>query len=137
VLSSVNPTESKEPDVVNMDDEEEQAAALEKATATYTEHARQFRDFERVRFQPRISSPLSDTEPVSPLIKALADERIVSTLIRYLSRYREFNDAKKLKRLVSLMHRIVVSVGADAFFYKVRPSVLGVRCIVVLTSTFI
>jgi len=31
-----------------MDNEEEQAAALEKATATYTEHARQFRDFEKV-----------------------------------------------------------------------------------------
>lgn len=37
-----------------MDNEEEQAAALEKATATYTEHARQFRDFERVS----LASPL-------------------------------------------------------------------------------
>jgi hypothetical protein len=33
---------------VNMDDEGEQALALERATATYTEHARRFRDFERV-----------------------------------------------------------------------------------------
>jgi hypothetical protein len=46
-----------------MDDEEEQAAALEKATATYTEHARQFRDFERVRLQLHTPSPLIDTDP--------------------------------------------------------------------------
>jgi replication fork protection complex subunit Tof1/Swi1 len=120
-----------------MDDEEEQAAALEKATATYTEHARQFRDFERVRLQLHTPSPLIDTDPVSPSIKALADERIVSTLIRYLGRYREFNDAKKLKRLVSLMHRIVVSVGADAFFYKVRTSALSVRRLAVVTSILV
>lgn len=51
--------------------------------------------------------------------QALADERIVSTLLRYLSRYREFPDENKLKRLVSLMHRIAVGVEAEAFFFKV------------------
>lgn len=51
--------------------------------------------------------------------QALADERIVSTLIRYLGRYRELTDSNKMKPLVSLMHRIVVSVGAEAFFFKV------------------
>lgn len=78
-------------------DEDEQAAALEKEKDTYLEQSKQFQYYER----------------------RLADDRIVSTLIRYLGRYREMHDVHRLKRLVSLIHRIVVSCQSETVFFKV------------------
>jgi hypothetical protein len=49
----------------------------------------------------------------------LADEGVCKTLVRYLALYKDFKDPIKMKRLVGLMHRIVVNIRKEAFFFKV------------------
>jgi hypothetical protein len=49
----------------------------------------------------------------------LADEGVCKTLVRYLALYKDFKDPTKMKRLVGLMHRVVVNTRKEAFFFKV------------------
>ncbi|KAI5453378.1 Topoisomerase 1-associated factor 1 [Naganishia albida] len=75
---------------------DEEAAPMRTAPM-YTEHRRGFKDVERF----------------------LADEAVCKTLLHYLSLYKEYRDPLKMKRLVGLMHRIVVSLRKEGFFFKV------------------
>ncbi|CED82764.1 timeless-domain-containing protein [Phaffia rhodozyma] len=75
------------------DDEEE---ALHPASK-FAEHAFQFTEFEM----------------------KLANEDVLHTLLTYLQGYSEFKSPEKMKRVVSLLHRLAVKVQAEGIFFKV------------------
>ncbi|KAJ9108278.1 hypothetical protein QFC19_002526 [Naganishia cerealis] len=77
--------------------DEEEVVAPMKTAPTYSDHRKNFQELERL----------------------LADEGVCKTLIRYLALYKDFKDPSKMKRLVGLMHRIVVNIRKEGFFFKV------------------
>ncbi|KAJ9100538.1 hypothetical protein QFC21_003581 [Naganishia friedmannii] len=77
--------------------DEEEVLAPTKTAPTYSDHKKNFQELERM----------------------LADEGVCKTLVRYLALYKDFKDPIKMKRLVGLMHRIVVNIRKEAFFFKV------------------
>ncbi|WVQ81137.1 hypothetical protein IAT38_003259 [Cryptococcus sp. DSM 104549] len=77
-------------------EEEEIDLEREKDTPSYAEHKFTFQSFE----------------------KRFAQESVVKTLLTYLERYREFEGAEELKRVVGLMHRQVVKTQAESLYYS-------------------
>ncbi|KAK4685899.1 replication fork protection complex subunit TIMELESS/Tof1/Swi1, partial [Tremellales sp. Uapishka_1] len=77
--------------------DEEGDAEPDRDAPSYAEHAFTFTNFER-RF---------------------AQEHVVNTLLTYLGRYREFEEADQLKRIVGLMHRQVVKSQAEGLYFRV------------------
>lgn len=48
-----------------------------------------------------------------------ANSEITHTLLKYLSRYKEFSTSENMRRVVSLLHRQVVKAKAEGLFFKV------------------
>lgn len=57
---------------------------------------------------------------INPRHQKFANSEITSTLLAYLSRYREFSTPEKMKRVVSLIHRQAVRAKAEGLFFNVR-----------------
>jgi replication fork protection complex subunit Tof1/Swi1 len=48
-----------------------------------------------------------------------AQENVVTTLLTYLARFQEFEDADQMKRVVGLMHRQVIKSQAEGLYFRV------------------
>ena len=44
---------------------------------------------------------------------------MVNTLVTYLARYRDFDDAEQMKRVVGLIHRQVIKAQAEGLYFRV------------------
>jgi replication fork protection complex subunit Tof1/Swi1 len=44
---------------------------------------------------------------------------VVNTLLAYLERFREFEDAEQFKCVVGLMHRQIIKAQAEGLYFKV------------------
>ena len=56
-----------------------------------------------------------------------ASDRVVATLVRYLSLYKDFKDETQVKRIVGLLHRIAIKAQGEGRFFRVSAHSTAVK----------